>query len=78
MESEAIAEGGDLRIRFVIAGHHPNLGGLRPHDFAHAIESIPEVREIARSDVMVGLDRHEALEALCIVVQIREDQYAGH
>ena len=72
VEAVSIAEGGNLRGGFVVAGEYPNLTGARMKNLAGAIEAFAEGDLIAGGDVEIGLHGKDALERLPIVVDVGE------
>src|ERR1700761_6650076 len=73
-KAKFFAEGRGLLMRFVIAGENPGARAERLHDFAAAIESLAEVREVTGGDVDVGGTGDEFFELAGVAVNVAEDE----
>jgi hypothetical protein len=73
-EPEAVAHGVRVVVRFVVSGEHPEPRAERFENFAAAVESLAEGRQIAGADVQIGGLRYDAFERAKVAVNVAEDQ----
>jgi len=74
LQAELRAEGGDLLVRFVIAGDDVHLPGALSQDSSAGIEAAAPVDQVAGRKITVGVDGHEAFERRVIAVNVGENQ----
>ncbi len=61
-------------LRFVIAGQHVHPSGAALHDLAHLVQAARPAHQVARGEIVVGLDIHQFLKGLRVVVNVGKDQ----
>ena len=72
VEAVLLAQGGNLRGRFVVAGQYPDLVAARLQNLAGAIESPAPGDLVAGRNVVIGLHGEEAFQRLPIIVDVGE------